>query len=1411
MTSLTTLLLGGNPGHPFGPIPEAGPRWNVRPDTEVSLSGSATDPWGRDVTYAWSQSDTSGATVSLDGANTATATLIAPALEKATLLEFTLTVVAVNPGGVRPVGTTAAGDTAQDVAGVNVRAAEPVTATFVQADYTATEGGGAATVGVRLNRIPKRSVSIPLMATHAGGATEADYSIPASVTFAFADRVKYFTVTATDDTVDDNGESLTLGFGTLPPAVTAGSPSTVEVALADNDRAVTGLAVTSDPGTDATYTLGDTIKVTATFGEAVSVTGRPQLTMRVGSAIHIALGRADRAASYQSGSTTNELVFAYVVAAGDTDPDGVSVADGSLSLNGGTLEYGGGTSAGLEHGALDVQTGHKVDAIAPTFVEAFVDGATLTLRFSETLDEDSSPAGGVFVVTVGGTTRTVNAVGVDEELVTLTLASPVVPADTVKVGYNAPTTSPIRDRAGFKAASFANKAVTNHTLPAVSIAAIDPAVYEGEDIDFRLTRTGRFAQSLRVGVRVEDGGDVLDGAAGDRYVTFGVGDTTAVLTVATLDDHAYEAHTTVTGTLFEVADYTISPTASAVSVTVSDDDVPETDVMLEAVDRVAEGAGDLEVRIIARTVADDEPHGSVTVRLRSTAGTATAGADGDFGEVNQTVRFAVSDFERVDEEGTANYVATLTHDVTIHDDADEEDDETFTLRLSKLGGIQVDLNLPGEPLVVTIVDDDMVVRPGKVTGLSVTEGDEELVLSWTAVSGATGYKVQWKSGTETFADAATDGRQHVVSGGATTTSTIAGLTNGTQYATRVIATNSAGDGDASDERTGTPRAPVTTPGKVTGLSVTEGDEELVLSWTAVSGATGYKVQWKSGTETFADAATDGRQHVVSGGAITTSTIAGLTNGTQYATRVIATNSAGDGDASDERTGTPRAPVTTPEIHTTTLAMSLVEGDSSTYQVALESAPTGPVTVTVGGWSGTDISVAPTSFAFSASNWNEWQTVAVRAEQDDEHEATHEVTLTHSTGAGTAGPTVRVTVADEDGPLPKLSLRALTDSVTEGDRSHFEITRTGALDQSLRAGIMVQDLEEGYWVDELVAVYFRPGDAKDSVSYKVKVDTLTTTERTLKAWINAMLDGYEVGDPSSAVVHVIDDTSGDAAPRIGISFKQAPQVTAKEGEQGAPVIVRLSELTADAVAIPIVARGMGGAGEGDWNVPSDVVIEAGESEGTVLVSAVDDAEEDPGESIELSFGTLPRGMVTEDPGSLVVDIEDNDQFRLGSGEARAWLARFGRAAADDAMLAVRERLAAMQRPVTGSQQVTVGGYDVSAWRQALFSGHGMANTPESSPSRGGHARRPGRRHGERILQPPLLGRFLSAHAEQWPGRFQPVECVGPWRLFGLRGPRRRPFPEWRPDHCYLGCRLRFGAGPGRGCTLAHHSRRPLDRW
>ena len=45
---------------------------------------------------------------------------------------------------------------------------------------------------------------------------------------------------------------------------------------------VSTVAVTSDPGTDYTYALGNTIEVGLTFSEAVTVTGAPSLLIEVG-------------------------------------------------------------------------------------------------------------------------------------------------------------------------------------------------------------------------------------------------------------------------------------------------------------------------------------------------------------------------------------------------------------------------------------------------------------------------------------------------------------------------------------------------------------------------------------------------------------------------------------------------------------------------------------------------------------------------------------------------------------------------------------------------------------------------------------------------------------------------------------------------------------------------------------------------------------------------------------------------------------------------------------------------------------------------------------------------------------------------------------------------------------------------
>ena len=65
-------------------------------------------------------------------------------------------------------------------------------------------------------------MTIPLTVTLQDGASAADCSgVPTTVEFTTGVKEATFSFTATDDTVDDDGESVKLAFGTLPARVTA--------------------------------------------------------------------------------------------------------------------------------------------------------------------------------------------------------------------------------------------------------------------------------------------------------------------------------------------------------------------------------------------------------------------------------------------------------------------------------------------------------------------------------------------------------------------------------------------------------------------------------------------------------------------------------------------------------------------------------------------------------------------------------------------------------------------------------------------------------------------------------------------------------------------------------------------------------------------------------------------------------------------------------------------------------------------------------------------------------------------------------------------------------------------------------------------------------------------------------------
>ena len=117
---------------------------------------------------------------------------------------------------------------------------------------------------------------------------------------------------------------------------------------------------------------------------------------------------------------------------------------------------------------------------------------------------------------------------------------------------------------------------------------------------------------------------------------------------------------------------------------------------------------------------------------------------------------------------------------------------------------------------------------------------------------------------------------------------------------------------------------------------------------------------------------------------------------------------------------------------------------TTYTVKLSHAPAGAVTVTIGGHSGTALSISGTTLnasdelTFTASNWSAAQTVTVKADNDD-NAASESLKLTHTPSGGgySTAADLPVTVTDDD--TAAIVLDPVSLSVEEGDTTGVSYT------------------------------------------------------------------------------------------------------------------------------------------------------------------------------------------------------------------------------------------------------------------------------------------------------------------------------------------------------------------------------------
>ena len=247
-----------------------------------------------------------------------------------------------------------------------------VVVSFGPGPYAAVEGGSAS-VRVALNKDPHRTVTITLTAAPRAGAIPADHMAPTEVVFNAGETSQDVTVTAVNDGVDDDGESVELTFGRLPEGVSEGATTRAVVQITDNDGkgivlSPTSLGVTE--GGSATYTVA----LASQPATPVSVT----ITGHLGTDVSL-----DRTSLFFTVSTWNTAQVVMVSAAPDLDATNDSA---TLTHTASGADYGLVTAAVT----VTVVDGNEPPAVTGTDTGTYRENGTATLHTFRATDPERS-------------------------------------------------------------------------------------------------------------------------------------------------------------------------------------------------------------------------------------------------------------------------------------------------------------------------------------------------------------------------------------------------------------------------------------------------------------------------------------------------------------------------------------------------------------------------------------------------------------------------------------------------------------------------------------------------------------------------------------------------------------------------------------------------------------------------------------------------------------------------------------------------------------------------------------------------------------------------------------------------------------------------------------------------------------
>ncbi len=406
------------------------------------------------------------------------------------------------------------------------------------------------------------------------------------------------------------------------------------------------------------------------------------------------------------------------------------------------------------------------------------------------------------------------------------------------------------------------------------------------------------------------------------------------------------------------------------------------------------------------------------------------------------------------------------------------------------------------------------------------------------------------------------------------------------------------------------------------------------------------------------------------------------------------------------------PVTpaTPEL-SLSAGSAVDEGDNATFTITADPAPQSDLTIawtvaqngeyldTPGAGSRT---VVLTAGATSTD-------LPVATVDDDANEADGSISVTLNTGTDytVATGSAAVTVHDNDAPVVSITAGS---GVTEGTSASFTVSASPVpatpLDVALtigQSGDVAASSETG---SKTLTV-----PVSGSVTFEVATvdDAVEEPNGTLTATISAGT-GYTVAaaPDNAATVAVSDNDAASSGPTISIA-----DATMKENQRMGYFTVTLSEPVDRLVSVRYATRDstpVSARADKDYFAwkrlwKAEIWIGAGKTTGRVPVYLYNDSHDEDPETFEVVLFDASDGVSIAD-GVAVGTIVNSDPMPA------AWLARFGRATAEQALDGIAGRIAASR---TAGMRGTIAGQAIN-----FDSGPGSGEDPDGSAANGNTA-------------------------------------------------------------------------------------------